>query len=550
MKPKAIHTASDPNVDFNRLGDFLDKHHIDRLMAYVKSIGSSRHQWQIERKQDYHESYPHGFELFPEVVKAAHRHDLELIGQFKPFEAFPRYYPHTLPDAPGLVWSDFYGRLLQIPPFVAQHPEFCMQRWSGEEDPGGVIRAIRIFKGDDQPTAIRKEHLSVWVSDQLGKWEPYAGNFTLDETIAEVNFFPRARPARILTLDNLSIPDSVRYIEVRLSDDCPEQDFVTPLDSFMELVGESDQSLPSTPALKDKIGPMPDTDSRNCKTVRYFKDESVRHQLAQMNTAEQLDNMRSVSPAAICQQYAFHRDRRATIARGKQQRLPILNPIYPEVRAYWLKEVEYMLDSGADGVNVRPSSHYHFWCKEPWAFGYNDKTLEGISSPPNCAEVAEVNGRAFDTFLQEAAEMVHSRGKILGVHVLTNAFHAQNSVGKILNFANVAWNWKNWIRDSVDYVELRGIGATYDPMVREMVDSLALECRRHGKQLTLQCDRAIVKRTDPIFEWEKEMQWALKHPGIHNYCLWETGFFTQFGDDGNYHGPASLKDTLAANQPS
>lgn len=541
---KRIFTSSDPNVDFGRLGGFFEKHHIDRLMAYVKSIGSSRHQWQVERNADYQERYPHGFDLFPEVVSAARRHGLELFGQFKPFEAMPRYFPHTLPSVPGSEWVDLYGRLIRIPPFVAEHPEFCMKRWPGEDDPGGPISTIRLVKGDAAPTAIRKEHLSLWTTDQLGRWDRCEQDFDLEETVEEIAFFPRAKRARVLNLTGLTLPPEVRYIEVRLSEDCPETDFTTPLDRFVELLGPSGQPLPSTPALKDPPPAIPPKDSHTRPTIRYLQDEAAQRFADSPAALEHLENMRSVSPARIGQTYAFHEARRATVARGKQPAIPLLNPAHPEVRKHWLSEVEYMLDCGADGVNIRPSSHYHFWCKEPWAFGYNDVVLEQVSEPLNIAEVAEVNGKGFDKMLGEAAELCHSRGKTLSVHVLTNAFHAQNSVGKILNFANFNWNWKRWIREFVDCIELRGIGACYGPVLREMVDQVALECERAGKHFTLQCDRAIVKHTDPIFEWENEMKWALRHPGVHSYCLWETGFFSRFREDGEFHGPPSLKPAL------
>lgn len=65
-QPRQMHTSSDPYVDFYVLGDYFEKHPLDRLTAFVKSLGSCRHQWQVDRGRSVSGDYPKGFELFSE----------------------------------------------------------------------------------------------------------------------------------------------------------------------------------------------------------------------------------------------------------------------------------------------------------------------------------------------------------------------------------------------------------------------------------------------------------------------------------------------------
>src|SRR5690606_37727337 len=105
---------------------------------------------------------------------------------------------------------------------------------------------IRLVKGDAGSTAIEAKHLSIWTSDRLGTWTRYDKPFELRETVEWRPLFPWTRDCRILTLGNLHIPAEQRYVEVRLSDDCPEQDFVNDGEFLIELVGESGRELPVT----------------------------------------------------------------------------------------------------------------------------------------------------------------------------------------------------------------------------------------------------------------------------------------------------------------
>src|SRR5690606_13389366 len=122
----------------------------------------------------------------------------------------------------------------------------------------------------------------------------------------------------------------------------------------------------------------------------------------------------------------------------------------------------------------------------------------------------------------------------LGVHVLHDFMHRQNDQGKLHSFAEFDWPWKQWVRDLADYVVFRGAMGYREAEARRMVDEVALVAREAAKPFILQCNRRVVKFDGPHPDWQREMQWALSHPDISAYQLYETAGFTRLSDGGEF----------------
>lgn len=532
-----LHSATDVIDDFRRAGRFYQKHHLDQLMAILAELGVKSHEWVMDGRTRLYAAYPEGFDLLRCAVEAAHRHGIAFHAVFKPFEAIPHYGPHTVPQPADCSWSDLYGTLMPVQPFVAEHPEFCMKRRPEPLDLPGPLKAIRLVKDNDAPCVIEAKHLSVWVSDRLGTWKRHSGDFQVEQSEERRLVNTRTRDCRVLTLSGLEIPSDQRYIEVRLSEDCPERDFENHPSAFVELVGVNGARLPSTPGSGRPLSADSfvrlATDPALSKINPCLDDADFAAFVESGEAERHWSEARDIGwPWSLGARVAFHKERRAAVARGLNERLPILHPAYREVRAHWLERIRALLDAGVDGVNVRPSSHYHFRSTGPEDYGFNEPVLEALPNPENRAAVAKANGDAFTGFLREARRLVHERGKKLGVHVLAPAFHDREEEGKQLDFALVDWQWREWVAEVVDYAEFRGMMGFRDTTGFLMAERVAQACREAGKPFVLQGNRRVVGYNPPLDDWEREIQTAAQHPDVTAYQLYETANFTRLNEHG------------------
>ncbi len=524
------HTATDYLDDVRRNNRFFDLDQLDSLFAMIASLGIKRHEWVIASRTRLYESNPAGYDLLSEAVQAAHRHGIAFHAVFKPFERIPHYVPHVIPQPHPHVWSDLYGSLLPMPAFEVENPHFFMQRAPLDSNLSGPVTEIRLVKPNTEPTKIRPEHLEIWISDRLGTWKRYTGSFKLEDRVEYRSSFTHRGDSRIVILSGLDIPETERYIEVRFSSDWTDEEFIHHPHAIIELAGSDGALLPSSPA---HIGSAPER-------FKAFTTVPLLSRINPcMNDPEFANFVQKADLDAIWSEYRevgwpwqsearihAHEDRCITAARGVLPRIPILHPGYPEVRSYWLAQIRDLLDKGVDGVNIRPSSHYHFRTTPPEAYGFNEPSLQSVDEPQNRADIAEANGSFFTGFLREARRLIAGEyGKELGVHVLAPFFYDRDESGKQLDFALMDWQWREWVRDIADYAEFRGLMGFRPLTGRLMVEEVAKECRKHSTPLILQSDRRLVAG-GLMKDLKDEAQWAFSHPDITAYQLYETANFS------------------------
>jgi hypothetical protein len=111
------------------------------------------------------------------------------------------------------------------------------------------------------------------------------------------------------------------------------------------------------------------------------------------------------------------------IARGKEEyQRAALCEAYPEVRAYWLEQIQHYMDLGCDGVDIRLQSH-SVGITDFVNYGFNQPLLDAYTAKYGSAEsidpiqMMKVRGTFFMDFLKHAAALLHTADLPLQLHM-------------------------------------------------------------------------------------------------------------------------------------
>src|SRR5262249_40005073 len=120
-------------------------------------------------------------------------------------------------------------------------------------------------------------------------------------------------------------------------------------------------------------------------------------------------------------------------ARGKNDYLPCAPcESYPLVREYWMGQVDRILRTGVDGVDLRVSCHSTL-TDEPFEYGFNEVIVENYRrrygtdipwSDEGRKRLADLRGEAYTSFIGEASQRVRAKGAKMYVHVHAEAFRS------------------------------------------------------------------------------------------------------------------------------
>ncbi|MHB0934781.1 MAG: hypothetical protein ACYDCO_06415 [Armatimonadota bacterium] len=540
---------------------FYDKEQLTALMAYCRSLGAESLDWIVDDMWALYDSYPGGFDLLQVAVDAAHAEGMTFHAVYKPFEGTLSHLtlPHTAPRFAGMpVRETLNGLVPIVRPFIAAHPECCLKRWPGDEDPGGAIQTIRLVKGDDAPVTLRAEDITIWTSSTNGRFQPYQGRFTLETHCDWRPIFPLGRTCWIVSLTGLEIPAGERYIEVRFSENAfAGQPFRNAYTDLIELERQDGTVIPATTAA---VPPPCEHYPRllakpyMMQLVRYAHHPLVQAWLAdaeQMtaDAGEMRDYTRT--PGEAGREYALDQCRFVSVARGKADSLPgILNPAYPEVREEWLRTVRFCIERGVDAVDFRVG--YHLPPQQQCAYGFNEPVLQALGGAVDLAGAARVMGEAYTHFLRQARELLHAHGKEIGVHLLTNFLLPRDEGLATPSRELIDFQWETWVAEIADFAVLRGAMGLREESLRYCIDRFAGACRQAGVPLTYQCNRRFFASLDDVLNLpcdrltglRYEMDLALAHPGVTGYQLYETANFSRLDEQGRFCGNAQLAPGL------
>ena len=545
LMSKDLWLAVDIWDDFKRAGRVYSCAQIAAMMRHARNLGATTVTWIVDEMWSLYDLDFEGRNLLELAVHCVQREGLRLHAVFKPQEGGWDHLilPQTLPrPGGGLFWEDLRGLLPITRPFVAEHPEFAMKRWPGDEDPGGDIAEIHLFNNNSEPIHVRERDVSIWISQVNGRFDRYEGGFTLEQSSEWVPGYPCGCTSRVLKIGGLAIPAEQRYIEVRFGEEALRgQTFRNEYQLLVRLYNDRGERVPET---LDVCGPQGDAYIRMLSEpvmldlIRYGRDREVRRFLADQETARShARDTRAYARSQPTRVIPVDQRRLVSIARGKLSHLSaLLNPVYPEVREHWLDTVRFCLDCGVDAVDIRPSRHGLM--QENWAYGYNEPVMEKLGGKVDAWRAREIIGEAFDEFVQEAGTLVHSRGRTIGVHLMTNFLRPpDDKLDSPLDAMHL--HWRRWVAEVADFATFRGAFGYRPEVVRYALDGFANACESAGIPLTYQSHRRHFERQDPMkFDLDRmeairhDMRFALNHPRVQAYELYEFAHFSEIDAEG------------------
>lgn len=522
----------------------------DAMMAYAASLGVVCVQWIYEPLfRFYGEESPSGIDPMGVACAAAHRHGMRFVAIFKPFEGARAGNAAVLPtglplpdDAPVLQEKE--GLIYEFRPFVAAHPETSIARMEGQaEDPGGAITEIRLVKNDGAPSPFSDGDLSLWTSARNGGYARYDGPVSLSDSLEWRPLFPwQDRPYRVVTLGDLQLPGDTQFIMIRRERDGAP--FTNAVEWLIELGNEHDQTIPATPALRPIDGELI---YKNFKlNVELGISPLARTPAAKEILADRdgflklCQGMRRLNDAGW-EDVTLEQGSEIVVMRGKERRrIGASHPIYKEARQNWLDHLRICLDLGADAINIRTASHNKVY--EPRYFGFNEPVVEQMAHPGNFAEARRLNGDAYTQFLREAAELAHSRGKEMGVHVHGLMLHHDDRAANNSMVPDTfEWQWETWLKEIADFVEYRGAFFFRPENHHDVADRIGFVAREAGIPLVYQSFRGKPMHFDgPYHALEWEMDWVRQHPDVAAYNLYEMANMSRIDDQGDFEGSADI----------
>lgn len=527
---------------------------LDAMMKYTASLGCTCLQWILDTIWTLYDADAlGGFDLLESACDAAHRHGMKFVVIFKPFEGATGgntgMLPHglNLPDNAPVI-HDIEGFFHNCRLQVIEHPEWSVARPATDDvDPGGRIAAVRLVKGDDAPSSIAAGDLSIWTSARNGGYVKYEGPVDFSDDTDWRFIFPYSdRSYRIVTLGGLDLPGGTQYVMVRREQGGGA--FINAVEHIAELVNEQGRIIPSTPALRP-LKPQQIYDAFNHKVrlslTRFARSPQAKAFADDRETFLKLcEGMYRFD--AGWETASLDQGKAIVIARGKSRwRTGDMHPIYPEVRRDWLDHVQFCIDRGVDGVNMRVDNHNLFY--EPYCFGFNDPVMERMTHPGNIAEARRINGDAYTQFLREAADLLHTANRQMGVHVHGHMLrHDDRAANAHLVPMHFEWQWEQWVREFADFVEFRGAANFRPENQLALADRIGLAARDAGVPMIYQSMRggAVVHFDSPHHALAAEMDRVRLHPDVAAYNLYEVADFTRIDPQRGFEGSADIADLV------
>jgi hypothetical protein len=518
--------------------------HIDAMMAALQRCGVRRVSWGY-----YGDG--HGGQFIPAVkvssyghydhwdnfittynrlgnplrvaVEAAHRHGMELYAYYKPYETGAAV---SLPE--GSPEAATFGRLAQLggrlcwqDRFVVDNPNLRIRRQTGDL-PADIatipIHAIKLYKKDNSPTRITKEHLQIWTSRLNYRYQKCDINFDFQDSIEtaakdiydinDVLITKKGDPVRVLTLSGFRLTDP--FIMVTTDFTQGPADFENTGTDIMVALDQNNKEIPGVFAPGSAIWMAELVDFRNWGLIFNHGYGRQRMSLDEPNGS----------------------GRRGIIGytRGRNEYLPgALCETEPAVQAYWLKCIREMLDAGVDGIDFREENH-SMHTDFPEEYGFNQVILDECSRRGGItpAMIAQVRGEAYTDFLRKSKKLIASYDKRMRINFQIDWYRENPPRCRRLAYpANLNFDWRIWISEGLlDQAMFRFYAMQFDEVFKDKIGNELIErCQKQNIPLTL--TRYIHPES-----LEKEYRQVRDDGRFAGFVLYETATFTKFTSNG------------------
>ncbi|MBN2294488.1 MAG: hypothetical protein JXM70_18815 [Pirellulales bacterium] len=523
-------------VDEAHYNPHIDESHIIDLMKKLKGAGVSVVTWSYYADaQGGHLMPEEGLSgncrkvykrlqnPFAKAVKAGHEQDLEVFGYFKPYEmGVDMVFPQGSPEAAkyGLV-DRIGGKLVWADPYMAKHPELCIQHRSvtrPEPVNNNPIATIKLYKSNDAPTRIKKENLQIWTSPNNYRYEQKSVDFKLQESI-------ETAPEDVIDLHNNVITrkgDKIRVLA--LSGLNLTEPYVLVTTNFSE--GKPDFVNTATKMLRA-------FDAGGKEIVGVYCNGFAIYNAAQAdfrNWGLMFDHGYGLNTSALDTSNHSGKTGLIAFARGRAPHLGAPCETEPQVRKYWLRQVEEILDAGGDGVEFRienHSTHTDF----PEEYGYNQVILDRLDDPhnPTPAAIAKVRGDAYTEFLIAAKKLIADRGKKMRINFELDKLCGNLPRNRKLAYpANMEMQWRRWIELGLpDEAVFRSFGIPFDQaLANPTTQAIADACKAKG--IPIHYNRYVGRNSHIM----KEIDIIRNDPRFAGFIFYEVCAYINYNKDG------------------
>lgn len=362
----------------------------------------------------------------------------------------------------AIPWSG--GYILDGCDYVYKHPGDRMKRrtWDIDEEAETMpICAIELRKQNGRPTRIRKEDLTIYVSDTNAHYKKYEGdfNFTLTTAAADEDVDVIAQGAEgwhskgygrrrltnkgeqitVIRLDGFTISEHCVAVSCRSGAPYDEEDrdalFSNTLQQGIRCYAADGRRIPAAVGTLSQV--WRDPCNRDWRECGLGFDQGFGDYFEFM-----LDPVTGEGVYAVC--------------RGKNRYAhTTLCECCEGVQAYWMDMLNRCIADGFDFVSHRVENH-SLMMDEPFAYGYNDsikklywdrfgKCEEKDMKPEG---IARVRGDVYSELFRKGAQAVRVAGG--KVDMLLNAEMLHDPIPMERRFAypmNVEWQWERWLEE-------------------------------------------------------------------------------------------------------
>ena len=400
--------------------------------------------------------------VFDAAVKYAHKYGMEIIGLLKPFEFAHMLFSHGNGTENAIEKGKVKrvgGHLYWTTDFVAEHRELMMSCKPGsfEKPVNDMFNCIELVKENAEKPDFSIEDVKIFVSNDNASYRLYDGpvnreNMVIDHTVSE--YFPHGirqgnhcRKARVFRFSGLKIREPFVVLQVPGNN----ASFSNLLSDIIHLYGPNGRESVLTYGVQPRAGKLAydiKTATKNCNAdfVQFGIEFDCWYK----------------TPTACQPGFNAFKERftidsgegMLAIAREKDGTCSgSLSPAYPDVHDFWLAGISSLLDSGADGVELRLRNHQAHFAWDGFGFEkpVRDAFLEkyGVdiwtSDTYRMADLRRLRGEQYTEFYRKASQLVRSRGKTMGLHI-SRTMDIEPEQGGSMGFE---CDWRTWLKEGL-----------------------------------------------------------------------------------------------------